>query len=321
MSRRRYQETHPWITFNFDLRSLDCTTWLLIGEADSKCKHIAGAPLQPEVAQRLNQVYLSKGIHGTTSIEGNTLSEEQVLARVQGDLALPESSEYLGTEVDNLLAAYNEIIADVMNGRPLRLVVHRISEFNRQIMKGLPLKEGVSPGQIREHSVAVAGYRGAPAEDCEYLLDRLCDWLEQMQPPADRPELIYTFAVIKAIMAHLYLAWIHPFGDGNGRTARLIEFQLLIQAGVPMPAAHLLSDHYNQTRSQYYVELEKTSSKPPYPVEGFIRYAMRGFVDELREQIIAIRQSQMDVTWENYVHQLFRNHETPAKDRKSTRLN
>lgn len=314
--RRRYQDTHPWITFKFDLGSLDCSTWLLLGEADSKCKHIAGAPLQPEVALRLNQVYLSKGIHGTASIEGNTLSEEQVLARVQGDLDLPESREYLGTEVDNLVGAYNEIIGAVVAGQPLRLDVARISRFNEQILNGLPLKEGVVPGEIRTHSVGVANYLGAPAEDCEYLLGHLCAWLEDMQPPQDRPELNYTFAVLKAILAHLYLAWIHPFGDGNGRTARLIEFQLLIQAGVPMPAAHLLSDHYNQTRSQYYVELEKTSSRAPYPIEHFIRYAMRGFVDELREQIQAIRQSQMDVTWEHYVHQLFRNQETPAKRRQ-----
>ncbi|MPZ83178.1 MAG: Fic family protein [Actinophytocola sp.] len=314
--RRRYQDTHPWITFIFGLQSLDHTTWLLLGEADSKCKHIAGAPLQPEVAARLNQVYLSKGIHGTTSIEGNTLSEEQVLARVQGDLELPESREYLGREIDNLVGAYNDIIGAVLEGRPLRLDVARISHFNKQILDGLPLKEGVVPGKIREHSVAVANYRGAPAEDCEYLLDHLCSWLESMQPPPDRPELSYTFAVIKAILAHLYLAWIHPFGDGNGRTARLIEFQLLIQAGVPMPAAHLLSDHYNQTRTQYYVELEKTSSKAPFPIEQFIRYAMRGFVDELREQINAIRQSQMDVTWEHYIHQRFRNQETMAKRRQ-----
>lgn len=315
-SRRLYQDTHPWITFAFHLKSLDCTTWLLLGEADSKCQHIAGAPLQPEVAAGLNMVYLSKGIHGTTSIEGNTLSEEQVLARVKGDLDLPESREYLGTEIDNLVGAYNQILAAVAKGEPLRLDVARISDFNKQILNGLPLKEGVEPGEIRRHSVGVANYRGAPAEDCEYLLARLCTWLEDMQAPPDRPELIYTFAVIKAILAHLYLAWIHPFGDGNGRTARLIEFQLLVQAGVPLPAAHLLSDHYNQTRTQYYVELEKTSSKAPYPIEQFIRYAMRGFVDELREQINAIRQSQMDVTWENYVHQMFRNQETVAKRRQ-----
>lgn len=56
------------------------------------------------------------------------------------------------------------------------------------------------------------------------------------------------YAIFKAVVAHLYLAWIHPVGDGNGRTARLVEFQILLSSGVPSPAAHLLSNHYNQTR-------------------------------------------------------------------------
>src|SRR5680860_933902 len=59
-------------------------------------------------------------------------------------------------------------------------------------------------------------------------------------------------AIVKAIVAHLYLAWIHPFGDGNGRTARLVELQILLAAGFPVPACQLLSSHYNQTRAEYY---------------------------------------------------------------------
>ena len=44
--------------------------------------------------------------------------------------------------------------------------------------------------------------------------------------------------LVRAMMAHLYLAWIHTFGDGNGRTARLLEFLILARSGkVPLPAA------------------------------------------------------------------------------------
>ncbi|HWE90052.1 MAG TPA: Fic family protein [Pseudonocardiaceae bacterium] len=315
MSDHAYLRSHPWITFLFDLRKLDYQTWLLFGEAESKCEHVAGAPLSPDVARRLHQVYLSKGIHGTTSIEGNTLSEDEVLARVQGELELPVSREYLGREIDNIVRVCNEIIRDVVDGRPLRLDTDRIAEFNRRILEGLPLRDGVVPGKVREDSVVVARYRGAPARDCAYLLNRLCEWLENMRPPDDNKELAFTFAVLKSILAHLYIAWIHPFGDGNGRTARLIEFQLMIQAGIPIPSAHLLSDHYNRTREVYYIELDRTS-KGSYPVEGFIKYAMQGFVDELREQIAEIRHQQMSVTWENYVHDLFSGQDTPAKARQ-----
>src|SRR6266545_5306177 len=41
----------------------------------------------------------------------------------------------------------------------------------------LELEDHVVPGEIRHRSVVVGNYRGAPAQDCEYLIERLCDWL------------------------------------------------------------------------------------------------------------------------------------------------
>ena len=59
-----------------------------------------------------------------------------------------------------------------------------------------------------------------------------------------------SIAILRAITAHLYLIWIHPFGDGNGRLARLVEFTILLKSGIPSIAAHLLSNHYNATAEQ-----------------------------------------------------------------------
>lgn len=313
---RSYVVTHPWINFSVNLKDFGHQTWLLLGEAESKCQHIAGVPLRPEIARRLHVIYLSKGIHGTTSIEGNTLSVEEVAARVEGDLNLPPSREYLGTEIDNIVDACNLIANEVVTGVSAPITPQRIKDFNRRILEGLPLKEGVVPGEVRTHSVGVANYRGAPAEDCEFLLEKLCEWLTEIdRVMEDNPELCFTLVILKAVLAHLYIAWIHPFGDGNGRTARLIEFELMVQSGVPLPAAHLLSDHYNRTREMYYVELEKTSLGL-YPIEPFVRYALQGFVDELREQLTVIREEQMEVTWQNYVHSKFHDQETPARRRQ-----
>lgn len=312
-SARAYQDSHPWITFKVDLRRLSHKTWLLLGEAESKCEHVAGVPLRPEVARKLHCVYLSKGVHGTTSIEGNTLSEADVLRRVTGDLPLPPSLEYLGREVDNILAACNEMISDLAEHRPMPLTRDRLEYFNSRVLDSLELDDGIVPGKIRNHSVGVLRYRGAPAEDCEYLVDRMCKWLNELC--IDDQAMTFSVAILKAILAHLYIAWIHPFGDGNGRTARLIEVQLLLQAGVPLPSAHLLSDFYNKTREAYYRELANTS-KPPYSVERFIHYAVQGFVDELRDQLGDIRDEQLRVTWENFVHEIFRDSDTPAKRRQ-----
>jgi Fic family protein len=153
---------------------------------------------------------------------------------------------------------------------------------------------------LRSYPIGVGRYRGAPAEDLGYLLDRLCEWLGRAElNPEGEPAL--AFAVIRAVLAHLYLAWIHPFGDGNGRTARLAEFFILLCAGVPTPAAHLLSNHYNDTRAEYYRQLE-ASSVSGGDVVPFIRYAAQGFVDGLRAQLEDIRKEQSEVAWRDYVH-------------------
>ena len=124
------------------------------------------------------------------------------------------------------------------------------------------------------------------------------------------------YALVKAVVAHVYLAWIHPFGDGNGRTARLVEFHILFSSGIPLPAAHLLSDHYNRTRAQYYRELDR-ASKSGGDLIPFLRYATQGFLDGLRDQIDRIRQQQLKVTWENYVHSQFQNHKpSPTQKRR-----
>ena len=115
-------------------------------------------------------------------------------------------------------------------------------------------------------------------------------------------------AIIQAIVAHVYLAWIHPFGDGNGRTARLVELFLLLRAGVPVPAAHLLSNFYNSTRSRYYTELSELSrpKQGRYPLDGFLSYAVEGLVDGLENQLSLVASFHLRVIWENHVYSQFR---------------
>jgi Fic family protein len=240
------------------MRRAEPSLWITLGECASKCEHIAGVPLLPETASRLYLVYLAKGALATTAIEGNTLSEQEVLNHLEGKLKLPPSREYLAQEIDNVVRGCNSILAEISSRRQPDLDRNRIEELNRIILNKLSLEEGVVPGEVRRHGVTVARYRGAPAEDCAYLLERLCQWLASPDfAPAG--EFSIQTSILKAIVAHLYLAWIHPFGDGNGRTARLVEFQILICSGVPAPAAHLLSNHYNQTRTEYYRQLDHAS--------------------------------------------------------------
>lgn len=310
--QREYTRTHPWISFRHHLERADPLHWSLLGEAAARCDQVAQAILPPADAQAMHQLYLVKGARATTAIEGNTLTEEQIRDQLEGRLELPRSQEYLKLEVANVLQAVNDIFAEIMSGQPPRLTPKWIARANQRLLAGLEdhLEEGVVPGEVPAHSVGVGRYRGAPRGDCDFLLHRLSTWLEGEDWPVrpDRFEERTASAILRAIFAHLYIAWIHPFGDGNGRTARLAEFMILAREGVPSPCAHLLSNHYNLTRSAYYRQLDRSSranSGRGDPL-GFLLYSLEGFVDGLREQGRFIERARLKLAWEHFTYGEFR---------------
>jgi len=270
--------------------------------------------MRPDTARELYRIYLAKGALATTAIEGNTLSEEDVLDHLDGKLKLPPSREYLAREIDNIVTGCNAILASIVDGEPPRVTKNGIFELNRTVLDRLSLEEGVVPGTMRTHSILVGRYRGAPAEDCDFLVDKLVEWLNGPDFQSD-DDLAIVYAILKAILAHLYLAWIHPFGDGNGRTARLLEFQILLSAGVPAASAHVLSNHYNLTRTEYYRQLD-LASKLGGDVVPFVMYAVQGFLDGLGQQIDTVWKQQWDVTWRNHVHEFFRDKTSPTHVRR-----
>ena len=298
-----YKKTHPWLRFELDLRPLGATTWMLLGEAQSKCEHLAGVPLRPDTADRLHRLYLARGVLATTAIEGNTLNQKEVEQILAGQLALPPSRKYLQQEIENVVEACNYVWQMAGKDGSASITVALLKKFNAKVLEKLAVENQVEAGEIRTYSVGVARYKAAPAKDCRYLLQRLSDWLASETFRAE-PEHRIAIAVVQAVIAHLYLAWIHPFGDGNGRTARLVEFHILIHAGVPTPAAHLLSNHYNETRAEYYHQLDR-ASRSGGGVLPFLEYAVKGFVEQLRAQIVEVRDQQLDVTWRNYVYASF----------------
>jgi DNA-binding transcriptional ArsR family regulator len=95
-----------------------------------------------------------------------------------------------------------------------------------------------------------------------------------------------------------------------------MEFLILARSGmVPLPAAHLLSNHYNLTRDQYYRELAEASRTKR--TTNFVVYAVQGLVDGLRDQIESVRQQQFNVAWINYVHEVMGQFpSSPTRDRQ-----
>jgi len=215
------------MTFEINLTGLSLKTWTQLGECLSKCQHLSRVPLKPQVANNLHLVYLAKGVQATTAIEGNTLSEEDVMLKIEDKLELPPSKEYLGQEVENILTLCNEIASSIRDGKDNAITTERIWKYNKTILNNVPLPEHVIPGKFRQHTVGVGSYKAPDYQDVAPLMGDLCNWLNSsyFQSSEIHPIII---SIIKAVIAHLYIAWIHPFGDGNGRVGRILEFAILL---------------------------------------------------------------------------------------------
>lgn len=301
-------EQYPFIRFKFSTNLLTPSMWLDLGEAMSKCQHLAGVPLKPGRATEMSSVYLARGVQATTAIEGNTLSEAEVKQIVAvGTAHVGKSREYQEREVQNVLAAIRDIDDALRAGEKLPITRARLEKLNFQILDGIPDEPEVVPGQLRNHNVAAGRYRAPNWQEVPELVERFVRWLAELRstvtpdsPTRDR----FVTAVLTAMLAHLYIAWIHPFGNGNGRLARLIEVQILSESGVvPIVATNLLSDFYNSTRDHgYYRALDAAQGD----VIEFIRYALSGFLDELRGQIEVVKAENIQTHWESYVYEVFR---------------
>ncbi len=276
-----------------------------LGQCDAMVESIATMPLQPAYRMRLLNVSLIKGAQATTAIEGNTLSEVEIGRVASGD-SLPPSKQYQEREIRNILDAMNGLLAAVaVDGQVALITESVIRQFHSHVGRDLGEHFDAIPGQFRTDARVVGPYRCPDPEDVPELVNRLCAWLPSQFGFASGRQT-FAEAVIQAIVTHVYLEWIHPFGDGNGRTGRLLEFYILLRAGNPDIASHILSNHYNETRPEYYRQLDRAGKVGD--LTDFLRYALQGYHDGLGAVLEGVRESNLESSWRYLIHSKFAEH-------------
>ena len=305
--------THRFIKFPPNFRDVGSRIWLQLGEIQAKIEHIKRLPIPPDDSYKLRGMYLTKGVHSTTAIEGNSFSEEEVAKIINKEMEAPPSRAYQEKQIDNMVEAFSMVGENLVDGESSRFSVELLHKYHELVLKGLEesISEDVVIGKFRSHRVIVGRYLAAPPDEVPSLMQQYCDWLNEKPIAAQGYKVAEQ--IVKAIVAHVYFTWIHPYGDGNGRMSRLVEFAILVGAGVPDIAAHLLSNFYNDTRDMYYRELQRShgeSQDGAYPEEvslnGFLEYALQGYKDELDKQFMLIHALQIETIWHDVIHAEFR---------------
>ncbi len=282
--------------------SLSARDYFVLGQCEALIQAIKKTPIQPQYFSKLLGVSLIKGAQATTAIEGNTLTFEEIEKVNKGE-KLPPSKEYQEKEVNNILEAFYVLFREaVVDGKSQLICTELLLKLHKLVGKDLGEHFEAIPGRFREAEVVVGRYRCPDHVDVVPLIDMFCQWMKE-HFKFDKGNQKFSDIVIQAIVAHVYLEMIHPFGDGNGRTGRLLEFYILLRGGLPNITLQILSNHYNLTRPEYYKQLEKIAEKRD--LTNFISYAITGLRDGLQDTLQIIQESQTQLTWKNYIYDKF----------------
>ena len=257
----------------------ELTTTILddLAAIDAARLAISELPIDVEMLASLRETARLGATHYSTQIEGNRLSDFEVSLVVAGWKLVGRERDEI--EVRNYYLAIDIVEELALNKTPIG--EKDIQLIHGWLMQGRSSRTPYRDGQnvIRDSRTGKIVYLPPEAGDVSVLMAQLVEWLS-LNPSLPAP-------VIAAI-AHYQFATIHPYYDGNGRTARLLTTLLLWKLGFSLKGIYNLEEYYAKNLDGYYDALNVGSSHNYYfgraeaSITPFIAYFCHGMSDALQ---------------------------------------
>ncbi len=209
---------------------------------------VSDLPVTVQLLDSLRKSARLISTHYSTQIEGNRLTQEQVQEVVLQGGTFP-NRERDEQEVRNYYCALDYV--DVLITERSELTNEQIKTLHGLVMTGKEKPTPYRDGQnvIRDSTSGGIVYMAPEAKDVPHLMEELIEWLKAKQTLRELP------APLAAGLAHYQFATIHPYYDGNGRTARLLTNLLLHKAGYGLKGIYSLEEYYARDLGTYYEAL------------------------------------------------------------------
>ncbi|MYE25334.1 MAG: Fic family protein [Gammaproteobacteria bacterium] len=235
-------------------------------------------PMWREQLDGLNRV---RAVHGTTALEGNPLSEEEVSEQIDQLTMQPDASEMSReqAQIRNVGLA-QDWIKERFTPDQRPVTYEDVMRMHALVTQGSDETKNV-PGELRQHSVVVGTealggvHRGAPANVLAELMGGFIVFINGRRMAEEHP-------VVRALVAHFFLVTLHPFGDGNGRVSRLLEAAMLYRGGYNVLGFYGLSNYFYRNGDEYKLLLQQSRRKKPFDLTDFVSFGVRGFAAELK---------------------------------------
>lgn len=245
---------------------------------------IANAPLIPKWQVSLRREALIQSAHSSTAIEGNPLTldevselaagreimvnrkdKQEVLNYLEALERIPEFAEKRTLKKSDLLKIHTLVVKDTLD-HPDDEGTYR----NRQVV-------------VRNRATGQITFKPPETEDVPRLVDDFLKWFKSS-------EAVELDPVLHAGITHYEIARIHPFIDGNGRTARIVASLVFYVRGFDVKRFFALDDYYDNDRKPYYDAL-KTVDPKTRDTTAWLEYFSKGIavsVEAIRKRVIGL---------------------------------
>lgn len=237
---------------------------------------IQGLPITAAMLSSLRESARLLATHYSTQIEGNRLTVAEVEKIIEGGGGLV-GRERDETEVRNYYRALNYV--EKLSRQKRKITEDTIQKIHGFVMNGAEKASDYRDGQnvIRESGSGAIIYLPPEASDVPGLMSELVEWINNEVETNNLP------IPVIAGLAHYQFATIHPYYDGNGRTARLLTTLILHQYGYDLKGVYSLEEYYAVNLFAYYDALTVGKNHNYYEgnraeadISGFLEYFLDG---------------------------------------------
>lgn len=250
---------------------------------------ILNSPLIPKWEIALRREAIIHSAHSSTSIEGNRLSLEQV-----GDLALGRQVMAARKDKQEVLN-YLEVLEKLPELNDGKKIIEKDILKIHKILTKETLENPSDCEAYRNRYVVVANrltgeviFRPPENEKVPLLVNNLIDWINS-------PEANEIDPVIEAGIFHYEFVRIHPFVDGNGRTARVLAALILFIRGFDTRQFFCLDDYYDSDRPSYYKALQGVDQNT-LDLTKWLEYFTEGVkvsINAVKERIVKLSSERL----------------------------
>lgn len=239
--------------------------------------------LSPDVLPRIRKHFRIKTIYHSNAIEGNLLDVGETRQVVEAGLTIagkPLKDQAEAKNLGHALDFFEELAGD--SSRPIDS--YCIRQVHQLILEGI---DDTNAGSYRTVDVAISGssYRPPDHYDVNAQMQDFTTWVNGPEASIDSGT---TDPIVKAAACHAWFAQIHPFIDGNGRTARILMNLMLMRAQYPIAVIT------REDRSRYIDALEESQGGDLSP---FITLILESVEETLEEYESAAKEQEQQTEW------------------------